>query len=290
MKKLLLLAVTLFIATSALAGVTPVVPGMPEGMAAPAQRAEISGFYFDTTNDDWQMAYMGLPPGNPGYEVLYTNEPALWSSTLGDPIGSVYQTVSEDRDQRAYWLGYYGENGFMGDVNGRTLQCNVYSTGNWTTISADNGAMGDDDGNVYARWVVSRESDAGGTQGMFISRSGVSLDMNSFSGWETFAITIDENDFFRWPNNADPTIPSYQTIMSDYDQIGLYIFSGTDDLNDVNGGGTSWFMDNGTYRLQHFGANAISGDATWAIDNVTQGDGVVVTESATFDGIKALYR
>ncbi len=290
MKKLLLLAVTLFLATSALAGVTPIIPGMPDGMTASAQRTEISGFYFDTTYEDWQMAYIGMPPGNPGYETLYANEPALWSSTLGDPVGSIYQTVSDNRDQRAYWLGYIGDHGFMGDINGRTLQCNVYSTGNWTSISADNGGVGDDDGNIYARWVVSRESDAGGTYEMYISSRNVSLDMNSFSGWETFAITIDENDFFRWPNSPDPTTPSFQAVMADYDQIGLYIFSGTDDVNDINGSGTTWFNDNGISRVQHYGANSTGGDATWAIDNVTQGDGVVATESATFDGIKALYR
>ncbi len=287
MKKMLLLTLVLIVATSAIAAPGMEVPGVPQGYAS-ANKTEVSGFYFNSDNEGWQMDYVGMPSGAT-YETLYPVEPALWSSTLGDPIGSVYQTVGTDRDQRAYWLGFVGDHGFMGDINGQMLQCNVYSTGNWTTISRDNGGAGDDDGNVYARWVIARESDAGGAWAMYISNRNVSLDMNSFSGWTTFAVDVNDMDFTRWPNSPDPG-PSFMDVMADYDQIGLYLFSGTDDMNDVNGSGTTWFNDAGTSRLQHYGASATSGDATWAIDNTTKGDDVVTTESTTFDGVKALYR
>lgn len=288
MKKLLLLTAVLLLAVPALAAQNLEVPALPGGSPAPASRTTISAFHFNTDNEGWQMTYVGLPPGAT-YDTLYPNELALWSSTLGDPVGSVYQTVTDDRDQRAYWLGYIGDHGFMGDLNGQMIQCSVYSTGNWTTISADNGGAGGDDGNVYARWVIARESDAGGAWAMYISNRNVSLDMNGFTGWETFAVTVSESDFSRWPNSPDPS-QSFMQVMSDYDQIGLYMFSGTDDMNDVNGGGTTWFNDNGTNRVQHYGANSTGGEATWAVDNPTMADGVVATDSATFDGIKALYR
>lgn len=264
------------------------VPGVPSGSAALAVRSAISAFHFDADNEAWQMTYVGLPPGAT-YETLYTNTPALWTPSLGDPAGCIYQTVDGDIDQRAYWLGFIGDHGFMGDLNGLTIQCNVYSTANWQTISSANGGVGGDDGNVYARWVVSRESDSGGTYAMYISTSSVSLDMNSFSGWTTFAVDASEANFIRWPNSPDPG-PSFLDVMADYDQIGLYIFSGTDDMADVSGGGTTWFNDGGTSRLQHYGAWSTGGEATWAVDNPTVGSGVVATEATSLDALKALYR
>ncbi len=288
MKTLSLLAFCLLLAIPALAAPTLDLPGLPDGMAAPTSRATISSFHFNADNEDWQMAYFGRPTGS-GYDLLYTNEPALWSPTLGDPAGSVFQTVSDNWDQRAYWLGYIGDRGFMGNLNGQILQCNVYSTGNWATISGLSGSAGGDDGNVYARWVISRESDGGGTFAMYISNRSISLDMNSFVGWEAFAVTINEADFSRWPNSPDP-LPSFADVMADYNQIGLYIFSGTDDMSDVDGNGTSWALIDGVYRLQHFGAISTGGEATWAVDNPTMNESVVATEATSFDNLKALYR
>lgn len=288
MKRMLMLAIVVLVASSAMAAPVLEIPGLPSGSMGASSREEISGFHFDTDNEGWQMAYFGDAPGST-YDTLYPNEPALWSSSLGDPVGSVFQTVTDGVSQRAYWMGYIGDNGFMGDLNNQMIQCNVYSTANWTTISGLHGGSGGDDGNVYARWVVARESDAGGAWAMYISNQSVSLDMNTFTGWEVFAVDVTESNFSRWPNSPDPS-QSFMQVMSDYDQIGLYIFSGTDDMDDVNGGGTSWVTHEGTSRLQHYGAMATSGDATWAVDNPTVGDGVVSTQSTTFGGIKALFR
>ncbi len=287
MKKLTLLTIALLVAVSATAAPILEVPGLPSGSMGGSSR-EISAFYFDNDNEGWQMAYFGYPPGGT-YDTLYPNEPALWSSILGDPAGCIYQTVADDLDQRAYWMGFIGDHGFMGDINGQTLQCNVYSTGNWTTVSGLNGGVGGDDGNVYARWVISRESDGGGAWAMYISNQSTCLDMNSFTGWEIFAVDVSESNFSRWPNSPDPT-QSFEDVMSDYDQIGLYMFSGTDDMADVSGAGTSWGLYDGIYRLQHYGASSTGGEATWAVDNPTAGDGTISTRSVTFDGVKALYR
>ncbi len=286
--KRLFIGLIILLAAPTLAGPVLPVPGSPDGFPDLGYRATISSFFFNSDNEGWQMTYVGRPAGGT-YELLFTNSAADWSASLGDPVGSVYQTVTEDRDQRAYWLGYIGEHGFMGDLNGLILQCNVYSSGDWTTISGQNGGAGDDDGRVYARWVVSRESDTGGTYAMYISTRSVSLDMNGFTGWETFAVNVDAGNFIRWPNSPDPG-PSFLDVMSDYDQIGLYLFSGTDDIADMNGGGTTWFNDGGISRLQHFGAGALSGEATWAVDNVTVDSGVVAIEAVTLEGLKAFFR
>ncbi len=288
MKKLIMLAITMLLALPVMAAPIHEVPGLPSGSMGAPSREDISGFHFDTDNEGWQMTYVGDAPGST-YDTLYPNEPALWSSILGDPVGSIFQTVTDDVAQRAYWQGFIGDHGFMGDLNGQMIQCNVYTTGNWTTISGLHGGLGGDDGNVYARWVIARESDAGGTWAMYISNRSVSLDMNGFSGWEIFAVDVNETNFSRWPNSPDPS-QSFMQVMSDYDQIGLYIFSGTDDMTDVDGGGTTWVTHNGTSRLAHYGTVSTGGDATWAIDNPTVGDGVVSTQSTTFDGVKALYR
>ena len=288
MKKLIMLAITMLVALPVMAAPAFEVPGLPSGSMGAPSREDISAFHFDTDNEGWQMTYVGDAPGST-YDTLYPNEPALWSSILGDPVGSIFQTVTDNVAQRAYWQGFIGDHGFMGDLNGQMIQCNVYSTANWTTISGLHGGLGGDDGNVYARWVVSRESDAGDTWAMYISNRSVSLDMNGFSGWEIFAVDVNESNFSRWPNSPDPS-QSFMQVMSDYDQIGLYIFSGTDDMTDVDGGGTTWVDHNGTYRLAHYGTISTGGDATWAIDNPTVDGGVVPTQSTTFDGVKALYR
>lgn len=288
MKNMIYALIILLMAVPAVAGSPYPVPGIPGDPHFPGGRPQISSFTFDVDHQDWQMTYVGLPPGA-SYEQLYPNTSALWSPTLGDPAGSVYQTVTADRDQRAYWLGYIGNHGFMDDINGLSLQGNIYSTGNWTTISGDNGGAGGDDGQVYARWVVSRESDGGGTYAMYISTRSASLDMNSFTGWETFVIDVSESNFIRWPNSPDPG-PSFQDVMADYDQIGLYLFSGTDDVEDINGGGTTWFVDGGVQRLQHYGAGATAGEATWAVDNITVDSNVVQTTGMSIDALKALFR
>lgn len=288
MKKLTMLAISIMLALPVIAAPVLEVPGLPSGNIGGMSRTDISGFYFDTDNEGWQMTYVGDAPGS-AYDTLFPNEPALWSSVLGDPAGSIFETVTDDVAQRAYWMGFIGDHGFMGDLNNQMIQCNVYSTGNWTTISGLHGSLGGDDGNVYARWVISRESDAGGTYAMYISNRSVSLDMNGFTGWETFAVDVNESNFSRWPNSPDPS-QSFTQVVSDYDQIGLYIFSGTDDMTDVSGGGTTWVNHNGTSRLAHYGAVSTSGNATWAIDNPTVDSGVISTQSVTIDGVKALYR
>ncbi len=275
------------LAGSSAFGADLVVPSHPGYGFGSTMREDISSFHFDADNEGWLGCYVGMPPTNPGYETLYPNGPALWNPTGGDPDGHIYQTVSDDRDQRAYWLGYIGDNGFMGDLDGQIIQTNVYSTGNWTTISGDNGGQGGDDGNVYARWVIAKE--AGGLYGMYISKQAVSLDMNSFAGWDAFTVDVNAGNFMRWPNSDDPSI-SWSEVMAEYNQVGLYIFSGTDDMTDVNGNGTTWFNDAGTYRLQHYGANAVGASATWGVDNPTVSGSTVDVEDVSLDQLKALYR
>ncbi len=275
---------TLLVGGQAFAEVTP-VPNHPGAGYGSSMLLDISNFHFDTNNEGWLHTYVGMPPGAT-YETLYENTSAPWSPTGGDPDGHVLQTVGSDRDQRAYWLGFIGDNGFMGDLEGRLIQTNVYSTGNWITISGANGAVGGDDGNVYARWVISRE--VGGSYGMYISKRAVSLDMNSFTGWSNLVVGVTAGNFMRWPNGDDPSI-TWSEVMTEYNSIGLYIFSGTDDMSDVGGGGTTWFNDGGISRVQHYGAGAISGTATWGVDNPTAGFGVISEEEVSFGQLKKLY-
>ncbi len=288
---LLLLTLPVLLAATALAGNGLPVPG-PTVWHAPllnTDSRDLSQFTFDTDNENWQETYVGLPAGY-SYETLYPNGPALHTMSLGDPAGCIFQTVDTEVDQRAYWMGYYGDSGFFGDIRGLLLQANIYSTSNWRTISSENGGAGGDDGNVYARWVISWTNPSDPTQyAMYIARRGVSIDLNSFSGWTEVMINVEESNFLRWPN-SDWSGPDFADVMANYDQIGMYVFSGTDDLNDVNGNGTTWFNDNGTSRLQHFGAYAGSGNATWALDNVVANTGVVATERTSLDKLKALYR
>jgi hypothetical protein len=283
-KFMLVLTMVLLITSSVFAGEL-IVPDHPGAGSGDSMRDPISSFHFDADNEGWQSCYVGISGAS--YETLYPNVPALWNPTGGDPDGHIYQTVSDDRNQRAYWFGYIGANGFMGNLDGQIIQTNVYSTGNWTTISRDNGGVGGDDGNVYARWVISRE--VSGAYGMYISKQSVSLDMNTFAGWEAFTVDVNAGNFLRWPNSDDPSI-SWAEVMAEYNQIGLYIFSGTDDMTDVNGGGTTWFNDGGISRVQHYGASAVGSSATWGVDNPTVSGSTVAVEGVSFDQVKALYR
>ncbi len=245
----------------------------------------LAGFTFDTDNMQWQQTWVGRPDGT-GYDRLYSNAPADWFGGQGNPPGSILQTVGTDLDQRAYWLGYIGEPGFLGDMTGAYLSCDVYSTGNWVTIA--NGASGDD-GNVYARWVISAECAANpGTYDMFVSLRTASIDLNGFTGWQHFSVPLDAANFMRWPNSVCGTL-DFTGVLQAYDQVGLYVFSGSDNPDDFNGQGGTWVIIDGVYRLQHYGANATGGVATWGVDNFFA-DGPVADEPASFGRVKALFR
>lgn len=286
MKKVMFIVMLVLLAGISALAADLVVPGNPGSGSGVSMREDISAFHFDAGNEGWLSNYIYLADGLT-YDSMTDRLPADWNPTGGDEDGHIYQTVGTDRNQRAYWFGYIGDNGFMGNLDGQMIQTNVYSTGNWTTISGDNGGVGGDDGNVYARWVISKQ--VGDYYGMYISKRSVSLDMNSFTGWEALTVDVNAGNFMRWPNWDDPSI-SWEEVMAEYNSIGLYIFSGTDDMTDVNGGGTTWYSDGGISRVQHYGANAMGGSATWGIDNPTVSGSIVAVEGVSFDQLKALYR
>ncbi len=286
MKKLLLLAIIcLFAATMAQAA--PPAPGGTTAYFPLVNGADkdLAGFTFDTDNMGWLQTWIGRPDGT-GYDRLYDNVPADWTGSEGNPPGSILQTVDSSLEKRAYWQGYYGERGFLGDLAGATLSCDVYSTSGWQTIA--NGASGDD-GNVYARWVISSTCPSDPTKyDMFVSLRAYSIDLNSFTGWQHFTIGLDAGNFMRWPNGVCGTY-DFADVLQYYDQVGLYVFSGSDDPSDFDGSGATWVVVGGVYRLQHYGAFAVEGTAAWGIDNFFA-DGPVADEAASFGKVKALFR
>lgn len=294
MNKMILTVLILAATFSMVAGA---VPGLPEGSPDPASREDISTFYFNNDNEGWQSAFVGWQDGD-SHDNVFPNVPAQWSPSLGDN-GAIFQEaptiagmVSDDPNTRAYWLGYIGQHGFMGNLLQKTLQCNVLSTGSWQNFSSKCAGTNE---KIVARFVVSRESDAGGTYAMYVSRGAVSLDMNSFTGWETFALSVNQETFMRWPNLDDPS-QSFSEVMAHYDQIGLYLFTETDDLNNINGGEGTWICEgcynpNGICSLVHYGAYGTDNmGRIWGVDNLTANYGVVFTDSTTMGSLKALFR
>ncbi len=215
-------------------------------------------YSYDSDNEGWQQSYIGRPAGGPAYDTLFSRTPSDWRSTNGNANGNIYQKA-QGIDKRAYWMGYIGDN-FLGDVTGMQLQTDIFSSTNWKTIA--NNRYGDD-GNVYARWVIANDV-GNGLYNMFVSTAAQSIDINKLSGWETHSIVMDEDNFFRWPNSIAGS-QSFDELLTDYDSLGLYLFSGTDDINNINGGNGTWGDSN---RLLHYGAYSSDGnEALWALDN-----------------------
>ncbi len=220
-------------------------------------------FTFDTSNQGWEQAYIGRPTGTT-YDQLYPNEGADWASSGHDnPGGHIYQTAA-GIEKRAYWMGFNGSNS-LGDLTGMELVTDIWSTNNWQTIA--NGSYGDD-GNVYARWVIAKQvgtaSDGKPTYNMYVSKRDFSINMNTLNGWETHSIILKEENFFRWPN-YDAGTQGFYDLLTDYSSIGLYLFSGSDEISNYDGGTGTW---NATYQLLHYGAYSKDGNETiWALDN-----------------------
>ncbi len=289
MKRLLLLTLSLILvlACSVSADSMLPVPGSPVSGsdAFGATDKDLTTFTFDSDNQDWLMTYVGLPSGFT-YDTLYPNEPADHTMSEGLPAGSIFQQVTSDIDQRAYWLGYISPTPqFLGDLSDASLVSDVYSTANWQTLA--NGADGDD-GNVYARWVISTSCE-GGTYDMFISTRAASIDLNSFSGWQNFSVILVESNFILWPNSACGS-SSFEDVLLNYDHVGLYVFSGTDDVANINGGTGTWGSVGGYSRLMHYGAFAPDGDGVWGVDNLWAEGNSVAIEEASFGSVKALFR
>jgi len=239
----------------------------------------ITNFPFTADNEGWQNFHYGPQPGQNEEDPIL--EPDSWQATGGDPAGHLRQTVGTDRNHRADSFRYYGAAAFMGDLNNLLVQANVFTTGDWITVSGDIGPSGQDDGNVYARLYI------GSYYGYYISRQSVSLDMNSFNGWGDLIVEMVAENFvpYYYPNS------SFETIASEYVELGYVIFSGTDDAEDINGSNMFYYdQDANVSRAQHRGANAVSGNATWGIDNVTVGENTVPVTSVYLDQIKSLYR
>ena len=219
-----------------------------EGLATPYQ--------YNTDNEGWQQSYIGRPSGSSTYDTLFTRSEADWEGTNGNPDGNIYQNAN-GIDQRSYWMGVISDN-FLGDLTGKSLQTDIHSTNNWQTISG--GRFGDD-GNVYARWVISNQ--VGDNYNMFVSNRDASIDINNLNGWETRSVSLEESNFSRWSNQAANS-QSFSEVLANYSSIGLYIFSGTDTVSNTNGGVGTW--DNS--RLLHYGAYSNDGNtATWRLDN-----------------------
>ena len=289
MKRILLLtlSLSLILACSASADSMLPVPGSPASGSAAfgAVDKDLTSFTFDSDNQDWLMTYAGRPTGFT-YDTLYPNEPADHTMSEGNPPGSIFQQVTSDLDQRAYWLGYIGTTPqFLGDLSDASLVCDVYSTANWQTLA--NGANGDD-GNVYARWVISKAC-GGDYYDMFISTRAASIDLNSFTGWQNFSVILAESNFIRWPN-FPCNILSFTEVLLDYDHVGLYVFSGTDDVANINGGTGTWGTVDGISRLMHYGAFATDGDGVWGVDNMWAEGNSVAIEESSFGSVKALFR
>ena len=220
-------------------------------------------YTFDTGSEGWQKDYVGRPAGGPGYDTLFPSTAATWRATNGNPAGNIYETAN-GINQRAYWMGKISDN-VLGNLTGMRLQTDIFSTNNWQTLA--NGAGGDD-GNVYARWVVSNnvgdiDNDGYDEYNMFVSKRSASININLLQGWETHSVLLEENNFFRWPN-SDAGTQSFTDILADYTSIGLYLFSGTDTISNINGGSGTWSNS----RLLHYGAYSNDGsEALWALDN-----------------------
>jgi hypothetical protein len=220
-----------------------------------------TSFTYDAGNQGWQQSYIGRPQNSGvNYDTLYNLADADWTGVEGNPPGSIYQTAG-GIDQRAYWLGIIAESAddIFGDLHGRWLQTDIMSTNNWQTVGGQGG--------VYARWAIAKkEYELNGIPyyNMFVSYQAASIDANNLNGWETHRVRLTADNFFRWPN-YDAGTKSFSQLLSDYDSVGLYIFSGTDVLSDINGGTGTWGADN---RLLHYGAYASNNDsATWGLDN-----------------------
>ncbi len=226
-------------------------------------------FYYNSDEQGWQQTFVGRPAGST-YDVLYANTAADWRANNGNPDGNIYQ-IAGGVNKRAYWMGYNNSN-FLGDLNGSKLQTDIYSTNNWQTLA--NGSGGDD-GNVYARWVISHDV-GNNLYNMFISDRANSININTIAGWETHSIELNADNFFRWPNSAANS-ETFEQVLSNYSSIGLYIFSGTDLISNMNGGTGTW---NSNSQLLHYGAYSNdNNNALWALDNF---QAVTVPEPVTF--------
>ena len=219
----------------------------------------IPAFTFDTDNENWEETFAGRPSGFT-YDTLFPNTPAIFDAGGGVPAGSLLQTAV-DINQRAYWMGYLGGVAALGDLNGQTLRADIYSSANWRTVSMDNGVVGGDDGNVYLRWQIAVEDPSTpGSYAMYVSKRAYSYDLNANAGWGEMTIEVTEDNFFRWPVNNWAGGPGFEGVMAAYDGIGLYLASGSDNLSDYDGGGTTFDTAS---RLNHYGAYATSGTASW---------------------------
>lgn len=225
---------------------------------------------FNYNNDEqgWKQSFVGRPGGS-SYDKLYTNTLADWRANNGNPDGNIYQ-IAGGVDKRAYWMGNISSN-FLGDLTGLRLQTDIFSTNNWRTLA--NGLFGDD-GNVYARWVISH--DVGNDKyNMFISDRVNSININTLSGWETHSVELITDNFFRWPNRAANS-ETFEQVLTNYSSIGLYLFSGTDSISNINGGAGTWSNN----QLLHYGAYSSDNNyALWALDNF---QAVAVPEPGSF--------
>ncbi|BCL59475.1 hypothetical protein DGMP_01680 [Desulfomarina profundi] len=205
----------------------------------------------------------GTTSRGPGYDTLFPSSAADWRATSGNPAGNIYQKAN-GTDQRAYWMGNISDN-TLGDLTGMRLQTDIFSTNNWKTLA--NGSYGDD-GNVYARWVIANnigdtDNDGFDEYNMFVSKRSSSININLLQGWETHSVLLKEDNFLRWPN-YDANNQSFSDVLADYTSIGLYLFSGTDTISNINGSTGTWENN----QLLHYGAFSNNNEeALWALDN-----------------------
>jgi hypothetical protein len=223
------------------------------GLVLWSSPAAASYYTFDTNGQGWESALIGRPLPSSTYDTLFANLAAPWSASSGVLPGSLYMDVGTDVTRRGYWIGIRDIPNALGAL-AVALATSISSTGNWSTIAG---------GNVMARWIIGKEY-AGGTSDMFISRGASSINLNTLgTGWNRREILLAESNFFRWPNSAANNL-NFSQLLSDYNTVGLLLFSDTDTLSDVNGGPGTWTADS---RLRHYGAYATSGTASFGVDD-----------------------
>jgi hypothetical protein len=164
----------------------------------------------------------------------------------------------------------------FGDLTGQTLTAAFTRLGNQVFQTLANQP-------VRLRWTLAKYEDPNDPidtrlETRYFSKESVSIDINDASfhnNWVNQSILMDESNFLLWPNQQMGALLSFADLLQDYDSIGFFLTTDSDDLDDYNS--NSWFLLGDTYRVPHYGAYSECFEAYWGLDNF----GVVVPEPAT---------
>ncbi len=224
-------------------------------------------YTFDNSAQGWVSNTIAY--GNQSYESMTANVGAQWTADHNagtENGGSVYQTVSTDWENRAYWLGAKNitPEETLGDLTGKVMSTHVRSTGNWESRVEND--------TVYARWTIAAHDEVTDKWNMWVSKAAYSIDLNNpvfddntgnGDWWIYQSIEMVESNFFQWPNYSNGG--TFADVLQNYMSFGLTILptaSGNDDIHNFTYKG---FGANG--ELLHYGAKADENSATWRIDD-----------------------